>query len=152
VNLFFVQSQKIRYQTLSCTRNIASWGRSCCPGFAHYGKTYGSWLWLTTTVILVGAQLNAEMEHQTGPLGAVIGLMTCIWIQDTFRVIHDTQGRPSENVGSWADISDRKQAETALGERMAIRRSAGLKSMTVHVRLWHLADLRGAHSDMRKNA
>ena len=43
--------------------------------FAHYDKTYGSlgaaiglmmWLWLTTIVILVGAQLNAEMEHQTG--------------------------------------------------------------------------------------
>ena len=43
--------------------------------FAHYDKTYGSlgaaiglmmWLWLTTIVVLVGAQLNAEMEHQTG--------------------------------------------------------------------------------------
>jgi PAS domain S-box-containing protein len=43
-----------------------------------------------------------------------------IWIQDTFRVIHDAQGRPSEIVGSWADISDRKQAEEALGERMAV--------------------------------
>jgi PAS domain S-box-containing protein len=42
-----------------------------------------------------------------------------IWIQDTFRVIHDAQGQPSEIVGSWADISDRKQAEEALGERMA---------------------------------
>jgi PAS domain S-box-containing protein len=43
-----------------------------------------------------------------------------IWIQDTFRVIHDTEGRPAEIVGSWADISDRKQAEDALGERMAV--------------------------------
>ena len=43
-----------------------------------------------------------------------------IWIQDTFRVIHDPEGRPSEIVGSWADISDRKQAEDALGERMAV--------------------------------
>jgi len=43
-----------------------------------------------------------------------------IWIQDTFRVIQDAQGRPSEIVGSWADISDRKGAETALGERMAV--------------------------------
>ena len=43
--------------------------------FADYDKTYGSlgaaiglmmWLWLTTIVVLVGAQLNAEMEHQTG--------------------------------------------------------------------------------------
>ena len=43
-----------------------------------------------------------------------------IWIQDTFRVIRDAQGRPSEIVGSWADISDRKGAEEALGERMAV--------------------------------
>ena len=42
--------------------------------FAHYSVTYGSlgavvgfmtWLWLTVTVILLGAELNAEMEHQT---------------------------------------------------------------------------------------
>ena len=43
-----------------------------------------------------------------------------IWIQDTFRVIHDSQGRPLEIVGSWADISARKKAEQALGERMAV--------------------------------
>ena len=42
--------------------------------FGNYNKTYGSlgaaigfmtWIWLSTTVILVGAELNAEMEHQT---------------------------------------------------------------------------------------
>ena len=42
--------------------------------FAHYDVTYGSigavvgfmtWLWLTATVILLGAELNAEVEHQT---------------------------------------------------------------------------------------
>jgi membrane protein len=42
--------------------------------FGSYDKTYGSlgaaigfmtWIWLSTTVILVGAELNAEMEHQT---------------------------------------------------------------------------------------
>lgn len=56
--------------------------------FGSYNKTYGSlgaiigfmtWVWLSITVVLVGAQLNAEMEHQTGrqstagppkPLGA----------------------------------------------------------------------------------
>ena len=43
-----------------------------------------------------------------------------IWIQDTFNVMHDGEGRPSEIVGSWADISDRKGAEEALGERMAV--------------------------------
>ena len=43
--------------------------------FGSYNKTYGSlgaaigfmtWIWLSTTVVLLGAQLNAEMEHQTG--------------------------------------------------------------------------------------
>ena len=43
-----------------------------------------------------------------------------IWIQDTFRVMRDEQGHPLEIVGSWADISGRKQAEEALGERMAV--------------------------------
>src|SRR6478736_4423578 len=43
-----------------------------------------------------------------------------IWIQDTFRVIEGNDGRPLEIVGSWADISGRKQAELALGERMAL--------------------------------
>jgi membrane protein len=42
--------------------------------FAHYSITYGSlgavvgfmtWMWLSATVILLGAELNAEMEHQT---------------------------------------------------------------------------------------
>jgi membrane protein len=56
--------------------------------FADYNATYGSlgaviglmmWMWLSTIAILVGAELNAEMEHQTAqdttigfdkPLGA----------------------------------------------------------------------------------
>ena len=42
--------------------------------FGSYNKTYGSlgaavgfmtWIWLSTTVVLVGAQLNAEIENQT---------------------------------------------------------------------------------------
>jgi membrane protein len=42
--------------------------------FGSYNKTYGTrgaaigfmvWMWLSTVVVLVGAQLDAEMEHQT---------------------------------------------------------------------------------------
>jgi membrane protein len=42
--------------------------------FATYNKTYGSlgavvvllmWLWLSAYAVLIGAELNAEMEHQT---------------------------------------------------------------------------------------
>ena len=58
-----------------------------------------------------GGALEYRFRHRDGHY---------IWIQDTFRVIQDAQGRPSEIVGSWADISDRKGAETALGERMAV--------------------------------
>jgi membrane protein len=41
--------------------------------FGSYNKTYGSlgtiigfmtWVWLSIIVVLVGAQLNAELEHQ----------------------------------------------------------------------------------------
>ena len=42
--------------------------------FGDYNATYGSlggvigfmiWLWLSTTVVLVGGEINAELEHQT---------------------------------------------------------------------------------------
>ncbi len=42
--------------------------------FGSYNETYGSlgavigfmtWIWISATVVLVGAELNAEMEHQT---------------------------------------------------------------------------------------
>ncbi len=56
--------------------------------FGTYNETYGSlgavigfmtWIWISSTIILVGGEINAEMEHQTGrdtttgkplPLGA----------------------------------------------------------------------------------
>ena len=65
--------------------SLFSWYLS---NFANYNATYGSlgavvglmmWMWLSTIVILVGAELNAEIEHQTArdstigiekPLGA----------------------------------------------------------------------------------
>jgi PAS domain S-box-containing protein len=58
-----------------------------------------------------GGTLEYRFRHRDGHY---------IWIQDTFRVIEDDQGKPFEIVGSWADISARKQAEKALGERMAV--------------------------------
>ena len=53
------------------TSMLFSWYVS---SFGSYNQTYGSlgavigfmtWLWLSSTVILVGAELNAETEHQT---------------------------------------------------------------------------------------
>ena len=37
-----------------------------------------------------------------------------IWIQDTFTVSQDKDGKPKEIVGSWADVSDRKRVEAEL--------------------------------------
>jgi PAS domain S-box-containing protein len=34
------------------------------------------------------------------------------WFQDTFKVVSDDAGRPYEIVGSWADITERKMAES----------------------------------------
>ncbi|MGZ8406889.1 MAG: YihY/virulence factor BrkB family protein, partial [Caulobacteraceae bacterium] len=42
--------------------------------FAHYDRTYGSfgaligvmmWLWMSSIIVLLGAELNSEIEHQT---------------------------------------------------------------------------------------
>ena len=35
-----------------------------------------------------------------------------LWVQDTFRVLHDDAGHPVELVGAWADITRLKEAET----------------------------------------
>ena len=42
-----------------------------------------------------GGNLEYRFRHRNG---------SYIWIQDTFRVIHDGSGRPLEIVGSWADL------------------------------------------------
>lgn len=54
---------------------LASWGFSYyLQNFADYNATYGSlgavigfmlWTWISSIILLVGAELNAEMEHQT---------------------------------------------------------------------------------------
>ena len=54
-----------------------------------------------------GGTLEYRVQHREGHY---------LWFQDTFKVIHDEAGRPSEIVGSWADINDRKRAEEALRE------------------------------------
>lgn len=68
-----------------CLSVLFSW---YAENFGTYNKTYGTlgavigfmvWMWLSTVVILIGAELDAEMEHQTArdtttgapkPLGA----------------------------------------------------------------------------------
>ena len=42
--------------------------------FGNYNETYGSlgavigfmtWIWISATIVLLGGEINAEMEHQT---------------------------------------------------------------------------------------
>lgn len=74
--------------------------------FADYQATYGSlgalvgfllWIWLSVLILIVGAQVNAEMEHQTRrdttqppdePMGSRGAYMA------------DTLGEPAEHVGT----------------------------------------------------
>ena len=52
-----------------------------------------------------GGTLEYRFRHRRGDY---------LWIQDTFRVAPEKAGKPKEIVGSWADISDRKNIEAAL--------------------------------------
>ncbi len=71
-------------------------------------------------------RLFAELDRLIGQGGGTVEYSfrhrdgRYIWIQDSFKVVNDDAGRPLEIVGSWADISDRKQSEQVLGERMAL--------------------------------
>ena len=58
-----------------------------------------------------GGTLQYRFRHRGG---------NYIWIQDSFKVMHDEARRPLEIVGSWADISDLKRAEKAMNERVTL--------------------------------
>lgn len=52
-----------------------------------------------------GGTLEYRFRHKRGDY---------IWLEDTFRVAPEKSGKPKEIVGSWADITDRKNIESAL--------------------------------------
>jgi adenylate cyclase len=52
-----------------------------------------------------GGALEYRFRHRRGHY---------VWVQDTFTVMHDNEGKPKEIVGSWADISERKRIEAEL--------------------------------------
>jgi adenylate cyclase len=52
-----------------------------------------------------GGTLEYRFRHRRGDY---------VWIQDTFRVSPPKPGRPKEIVGSWADVTERKNIEAAL--------------------------------------
>ena len=50
-----------------------------------------------------GGNLEYRFRHRDGHYR---------WFQDTFKTVHDELGQPAEIVGSWADITQRKLAES----------------------------------------
>ena len=52
-----------------------------------------------------GGTLEYRLRHRRGDY---------VWIQDTFKVVPEKPGKPKEIVGSWADITDRKNIEAVL--------------------------------------
>jgi membrane protein len=91
--------------------------------FAHYDRTYGSlgaviafmvWIWVSVLMLLLGAELNAEIEHQTAidsttgpsqPMGARGAAMA------------DTVGSRAQVGGAVKAVSERLQKAVRPGRR-----------------------------------
>ena len=70
--------------------------------FADYNATYGSlgavigfmmWTWISAMIVIVGAEINAEMEHQTA-LDTTTG--ADLPMGDRGATMADTPGKPAE--------------------------------------------------------
>jgi membrane protein len=92
--------------TIVVVSGLFSW---YAANFANYEKTYGSigaligflfWIWICVNVVIVGAELNSEIEHQTAqdstegtskPLG-----QRNAKVADTVGIsVHDNDSAPS---------------------------------------------------------
>jgi hypothetical protein len=89
--------------------------------FADYNATYGSlgavigfmmWVWISVTIIIFGAELNSEMEHQTArdsttgperPMGARGASMA------------DTLGKPADQAKAEHDSSQPMRSRSEVG-------------------------------------
>jgi membrane protein len=100
--------------------------------FAHFGVTYGSlgaliaymlWVWVSAMVVLTGAELNSEIEHQTA-IDTTIGKPRPMG--ERGAVMADTIGKaftmsPRQAVDYWAAFGLRQVGYV----RSFIRRVAG---------------------------
>jgi membrane protein len=96
---------------------LFSWYTS---NFANYNETYGSlgglialltWIWITMTVLIIGAELNSETEHQTS--------------QDTTIGTDDPMGRRDATV---ADTLGRTAGEDDSNDQHTEEWRAGYKA------------------------
>lgn len=100
--------------------------------FAHYEKTYGSlggligfltWVWICVTAVIVGAELNAETEHQTakdstvGP-DAPLGQRNATMADTVATSLDNVDAREDETSGHMSDDWQKGYA-AALAERRA---------------------------------
>ncbi|HWF77706.1 MAG TPA: YihY/virulence factor BrkB family protein [Caulobacteraceae bacterium] len=104
--------------------------------FSHFGVTYGSlgamiaymlWVWMTAMVILTGAELNSEIEHQTA-IDTTIG--TTKPIGERGATMADTVGKafttsPRE-AADWATAFCLRQVGYVVGFVKRITRPTGL--------------------------
>ena len=94
--------------------------------YAHYDRIYGSlgavvgfmtWSWLTTIVVLFGAELNSEMEHQTA-VDTTTGKPVVMGLRGA---------KMADTLGERTDRPQSKRSEKAPDPR-AVRAGAGRKT------------------------
>ena len=112
--------------------------------FANYNATYGSlgavvglmmWLWISTIVVLLGAELNAEIEHQTARDSTVggeekpLGARGAVMADTVGRSRHKIAARPCAagrydiNLAASLIVGGPKTGEPHAGEPRAQARS-----------------------------
>ena len=108
--------------------------------FDSYNKTYGSlgagvgfmvWIWLSVVIVLLGAELNAEMEHQTvkdstdGPPGRwarVAPIWRITWVRHTRDAGGNTVARDApQAVGIGLQPYSRGESSRAVELRSRLR-------------------------------
>ena len=91
--------------------------------FAHYDRIYGSlgavvgfmmWMWMTTIVVLLGAELNAEIEHQTA-VDSTTGAA---------KPLGERGAKMADTLGESADAAQHKSAAAKQADPRAERAGA----------------------------
>jgi membrane protein len=74
------EDAKLRWADMATAFSTVAWATTTAGfsiyllNFVNYNATYGTlgaliafmvWIWLSTVIMIVGAELNAELEHQT---------------------------------------------------------------------------------------
>ena len=97
------------YSTQECLDNPNFWRENIHPDgservFENYGSLY-------------------EKGHHTHEYRFRKNDGSYVWVLDEVHLIRDPEGNPVEIVGSWLDITERKEAETALQKSEALFRA-----------------------------